>query len=303
MKVPLKQIKAALESSTTRRTVSDLVKSGARSVRVISEAQVVKLIEVVVEDTLRESGHIDPAERDRVVAQAKSRFDELMQQQADAEAERKRQEDSIFTLQARVAGLHRENDQLLATQRLLEQQRDAALQRPAPAERPAAVADRTHEELGRLAGEVSQVQHWLARLEAVCSGSARDLDSRLEQSMQRLIDRFGREVTRATASPVENRVEATDALLGKMLDDVSGQDSNIQDVVVLERTSGHSIERSLERLRHTRKGAAATAPNGTKGSTTTRERRGGQPERRTGPQTPRAAGSERRKGPNERRAR
>jgi chromosome segregation ATPase len=306
MKVPLKQIKAALDSSTTRRTVSDLVKSGTRTVRVISEAQVVRLIEVVVEDTLRESGGIDPADRDRVVAQAKSRFDELMRHQAEAEAERQRQAETILALQQCVAGLGREKEQLLATQRQLEQQRDAALLRGAtPVERPAAadVVDRTHEGLARLSGELAQVQQWLARLEVVCSSSARDLDSRLEQSMQRLIDRFGREVASATARPVENRVEATDALLGKLLDDGSGLESNIQEIVVVERKSGHSIERSLERLRHTRKGSAAAAHNGSKGTTATRERRRGPPERRTGPQTARAEGTERRKGPKERRTR
>jgi hypothetical protein len=228
-----------------------------------------------------------------------------MQRQAEADAERKRQEESIFALQARVASLHRENDQLHAAQRQLEQQRDAALLRAAPDASPDAgeVADRTHEELARLAGELVQVQQWLARLETVCTGSARDLDSRLEQSMQRLIDRFTRAVVAATSPPIENRVEATDALLGKMLDDEPEKNSNIQDVVVIESRSGHSIERSLERLRKTRKSPGAAAPNGSKDGSALPQRRRGPSERRTGPSTPREAGSERRNGPDERRTR
>ncbi|HZL99794.1 MAG TPA: hypothetical protein VFD43_06040 [Planctomycetota bacterium] len=300
MKTRLKQIKAALDCSATRRTVSDLVKSGTRSVRVISETQVVRLIEVVVEDTLRESGLVKPSERDRVVALAKARFDNLMRQQAEAEQRLQHQEQELAELRRRVGELDRERQQALAAARELEQQRDAALARAAASPAPAVAIDRTPEELARLAGELAQMQQWLARIEQVGSGAARDLDSRLEQSMQRLIERFGRTVTGATVRPIEKRVEATDALIGKVLAKETGLKSNIRELDAAQRRSGRSIERSIERLRHTQKGAGS---NGARGATGTHERRRGARDRRQSPSATRADGTERRKGPKDRRAR
>jgi len=307
MKLSIKNLKAALDFSTERRTVEDLKRSGTRSVRVISESQVIRLIEVIVEDTLLESGHVDPAERDRVVAAAKQRFDDVMQKQADVEARNKCQEETILSLQQRITQLVNEKQQMSVAQRQLEQQLETAARRATLAGgQPATVevVERNPEELARLAEGMAQLQQWLARIEAKSGSSAADVDARLEQSMQKLIDRFGRTVDRATARPTEKRVEATDALLGKMLEGDLSMESNIGDLDVQERRTEGDIQRSLDRLRRAHKGTAKAKPaaKDSKDQTATDDRRAGPPDRRTDPPSAEDAANERRQGPEDRRS-
>ena len=363
MKLSLKHIKTALDVSTQKKAVSELVKSGTRSVRVISEAQVIRLIEVIVEDALAEAGHVDPEERDKVVAAAKERFDEMMAQQAEVEARNKRQEETILSLQQRITQLVNEKQQLSSAQRELEAQLDAAMRRATIVEgQPGQVASapvdsRTPEELKRLAEKMAQLQQLVGRLETrsgtdpddlaarlekqmqalaarietrggtdqdelaarmekqmqalavrleiKSGGSAVDLDTRLEKSMQKLIDRFGREVAGATSGPIEaRRVEATDALLGKMLEDDVKMASNIGEIVVEERKAEGDVNRSLERLRRTQKGKPAASPesNGAKDQTATWDRRKGEQDRRDDPGAEKRTEGERRDGPEDRRS-
>ncbi|HTE06717.1 MAG TPA: hypothetical protein VK824_11010, partial [Planctomycetota bacterium] len=126
---PLNQIKAALDSGARRRDVHELVQSGARSVRVISEATVVQLIEAVVHDALGESRSVDPAERDRLVEQARAEFARLARAQAEADSRSQRQQESIVSLQGQVEDLEREKQRLIEAQQALEAQRDEAGQR------------------------------------------------------------------------------------------------------------------------------------------------------------------------------
>jgi len=363
MKLSLKHIKTALDVSTQKKAVSELVKSGTRSVRVISEAQVIRLIEVIVEDALAEAGHIDPEERDKVVAAAKERFDEMMAQQAETEARNKRQEETILSLQQRITQLVNEKTQLAMAQRELETQLDAAMRRASIAgEHPAAtqvtvqapVDTRTPEELKRLAEKMSQLQQLVTRLESKPAAGATDLDARLEQlmarieakdgadaaamdarmekamqalasrleatkapgaasspdldarlekSMQRLIDRFGRTVAHAagTAQPIESkRVEATDALIGKMLADDITMASNIGELEVVERKAEGNVDKALEALRRTQKARRAAASNGAK-ETATWDRRKAEDDRRQDPPAETKPGDERREGPQDRR--
>ena len=361
MKLSLRNIKTALDVSTQKRAVSDLVKSGTRSVRVISEAQVIRLIEVIVEDALANSGHVPPEERDKVVAAAKERYDAVMAQQAESEARNKRQEETILSLQQRITQLVNEKMQLAAAQRELETQLDAAMRRASIAvERPITVAaapapvdTRTPEELQRLADKMGHLQQLVARLESSRGGAeipdldarlqqlmarieeqkeqkgaeaaevearlaksmealaarldakaapganAADLDTRLEKSMQRLIDRFGRTVAGATAQPIESkRVEATEALIGKLLADDVTMASNIGDLEVVERKAEGDVDKALERLRKTQK---SPSPNGNKGQTATWDRRHGQSERRQDGSEGRPEDADRREGPEDRR--
>jgi hypothetical protein len=378
MKLSLRNIKTALDVSTQKRAVSDLVKSGTRSVRVISEAQVIRLIEVCVEDALAHSGHVSPEERDKVVAAAKEHYDEVMQQQAETEARNKRQEETILSLQQRITQLVNEKTQLSMAQRELETQLDAAMRRaaiagehpaavgaapapavdnrtpdelnrltekmgqlqqlvsrletksdaPAPAAPAPAVDNRTPDELNRLTEQMGQLQQLVSRLETKRgpdvadldsrlqqlmarieakggteaaelearleksmqslvermqaksggAGGSADLDTRLEKSMQKLIDRFGRTVAGATAKPIESRqVEATDALIGKMLADDVTMASNIGDLEIEERKAEGDVNKSLERLRRTQK---KPKPNGAKDQTATWDRRRGPDDRR-----------------------
>jgi len=397
MKLSLRHIKTALDVSTQKRAVSDLVKSGTRSVRVISEAQVIRLIEVCVEDALAHSGHVSPEERDKVVAAAKEHYDEVMQQQAETEARNKRQEETILSLQQRITQLVNEKTQLSLAQRELEAQLDAAMRRAAIAvEHPGgagaapAVDNRTPEELNRLAEKMGQLQQLVSRLEtnggaaAVAApapavdnrtpdelnrlteqmgqlqklvsrletksgpdvadlnsrlqqvmarieakggteaaelearlersmqalvermqaksggaGGSADLDARLEKSMQRLIDRFGRTVAGATAKPVESRqVEATDALIGKMLADNVTMASNIGDLEIEERKAEGDVNKALARLRKTQK---SPKPNGANDQTATWDRRHGPTDRRDASSEGRPEDADRREGQDDRR--
>jgi hypothetical protein len=435
---PLNQIKAALDSSSERRDVRDLVQSGARSVRVISEEKVVQLIEAVVHDALGESRAVDPAERDRLVAQAKAEFGRIASAQADSDSRIRRQEETILSFERRVEELVREKQRLIEAQAALEAERhesgkrahdllmramkiaeaaqraqavpdadtaeaeeavrvaqaaqaaqverDGLHARIARAERAAAeahaaqasevaraaqaarverdellariasaesaaekthaakaaetaraaqaaqaaqverdellarishaesvaektqaaeaveaaqavaaqaaqaaqaerdellariaraeriadearaalasqrapapeVVDRTPQGLATLHDELRQMRALLAHLETSGGGTARDLESRFESAMAVLLDKVGRKLAAATAFPVDRRVEATDALLGKMLDDGSDMQSNLRDIEVTERKSDQSIQRSLDRLRKARKGS------------------------------------------------
>ena len=365
MKLSLKHIKTALDVSTQKKAVSELVKSGTRSVRVISEAQVIRLIEVIVEDALADAGHIDPEEREKVVAAAKERFDDLMQQQAETEARNKRQEETILDLQQRITQLVNEKTQLSMRQRELETQLDAAMRRVTMAgEHPAAapthvtvqapVDNRTPEELNRLAEKMAQLpqlvtrletktktsdaseldarlEQMMARLEAKDGAAAAaldarmakalealasrletkgpsatespaDFDARMEKSMQRLIDRFGRTVAHATAKPVEHkRVEATDALIGKMLADDVTMASNIGELDVQERKAAGNVDKALEALRKTQKARRAAASNGSKDQTATWDRRKAEQDRRQDPPAETKPEDERRDGPEDRR--
>ena len=360
MKLSLRNIKTALDVSTQKRAVSDLVKSGTRSVRVISEAQVIRLIEVCVEDALAHSGAVSPEERDKVIAAAKEHYDEVMQQQAETEARNKRQEETILSLQQRITQLVNEKTQLSMAQRELETQLDAAMRRAAIAvEHPAgagagaahAVDTRTPDELNRLTEQMGQLQQLVSRLETKsgpnvadldsrlqqlmarieakggteaaelearleksmqalvermqakggggAAGGSADLDTRLEKSMQRLIDRFGRTVAGATAKPIEARqVEATDALIGKMLADDVTMASNIGDLEVEERKAEGDVNKALERLRKTQK---SPANNGAKGQTSTWDRRHGPDDRRDDASPGRSEDADRRGGESDRR--
>jgi hypothetical protein len=362
MKLSLKHIKTALDVSTQKKAVSELVKSGTRSVRVISEAQVIRLIEVIVEDALADAGHIDPEERDKVVAAAKERFDEMMAQQAETEARNKRQEETILDLQQRITQLVNEKVQLTTHQRELETQLDAAMRRasiagggsaPTQVTVQAPVDTRTPEELNRLADKMAQLQQLVTRLEtktkssdtsdldarieqlmarleakggadaaaldarmekAMAALAARldakgggetssELDTRLEKSMQKLIDRFGRTVAHATAKPLESkRVEATDALIGKMLADDVTMASNIGELEVVERKAEGNVVKALEALRRTQQARRAAASNGAKDQTTTWDRRKSEQDRRKDPPAETKPGDERRDGPEDRRS-
>ena len=133
-----------------------------------------------------------------------------------------------------------------AAQAALASQRAQAPLIPAPE-----IVDRTPEGLADLHDELRQVKALVARLEAG-GGAARDLESRFEAAMQMVLDKVGRKLAAANSRPVDDRVEATDALIGKVLEG-AGMESNLRDLEVSERKSDQSIQRSLDRLRNARK--------------------------------------------------
>jgi chromosome segregation ATPase len=118
MKWALDQIKSALRDKAQRRSVKDLVQSGARSVRVISEENIYKLIQAVVSDTLAgQSEGMGAADRDRIVAQAKERLDQVLKQNTSSEHRSRRQQETILTYQRQVERLERERLALLEKER------------------------------------------------------------------------------------------------------------------------------------------------------------------------------------------
>ncbi|MHC5211880.1 MAG: hypothetical protein ACYTG2_14260 [Planctomycetota bacterium] len=114
MKWALDQIKSALREKAQRRSVKDLVQSGARSVRVISEEKIYQLIQAVVTDTLGSKADGMPDdERERIVVQAKERLNQVLKQNTTAEHRSRRQQETILTYQRQVERLERERLALL----------------------------------------------------------------------------------------------------------------------------------------------------------------------------------------------
>jgi hypothetical protein len=151
MKWALDQIKSALRDKAQRRSVKDLVQSGARSVRVISEENIYKLIQAVVNDTLAgQSEGLGAADRDRIVAQAKERLDQVLKQNTTSEHRSRRQQETILTYQRQVERLERERLALLEKER--EAQERVARAR-SESERTTGVLDAAQAELQQAQAE------------------------------------------------------------------------------------------------------------------------------------------------------
>jgi chromosome segregation ATPase len=122
MKWALDQIKSALREKAQRRSVKELVQSGARSVRVISEDEIFQLIQAVVTDTLgSQAGMLGAEDRERIVSQAKERLDRVLRQNTLAENRSRRQQETILTYQRQLERLERERVALLEKTRVLHE--------------------------------------------------------------------------------------------------------------------------------------------------------------------------------------
>jgi hypothetical protein len=329
MKWALDQIKSALRDKAQRRSVKDLVQSGARSVRVISEEKIFQLIEAVVSDTLgSEAGNVTGVDRERIVAQAKERLDQVLKQNTAAEHRSRRQQETILTYQRQVERLEQERLALLEKSRILHEREARAKQEAVDAAAALAAAHEAAERRGTdaseqaltalraeladlkaaLSGLSEQQPHGLdqAQLDAVISrltsheaDATRSLEERFATSMNQVLEQVGRTLRAATARPIDRPIEATDVMLTKVFEHESDMESNIADLGVSERSSERTIDRSLERLRAARRGGEG-APSGA-GASPAKSPRASESSGATAGATAGATKADRRKGPAERR--
>jgi hypothetical protein len=147
--------------------VKELVQSGARSVRVISEDEIFQLIQAVVTDTLgSQADMLGVEDRERIVSQAKERLDRVLRQNTLAENRSRRQQETILTYQRQLERLERERVALLEKTRVLHERE--ARSREDATDTATALAD-ARAEIEVLRRELEHAQ--AARDEAVRQGS------------------------------------------------------------------------------------------------------------------------------------
>ena len=208
----------AIESHTERVSLDRLAAEGKSHVRVISGEQATSIIEAVVNQVVSERTGVDRA---ALVREATERFELLAREQAEAAGR-------IKLLEKKV----RNRDRRLANARETILSYDAEIQRLAERLR----VESKWEELREL-------------IQTQGSSKATDLEGRFKSAMNDAVDRLGKTIRAATASPIDNSVEATDALVARLFDNPDDLDSNLGGIDVEVSTAEGGIGASLARLR------------------------------------------------------
>jgi len=215
----------AIESHTELVSLERLAAEGKQRVRVISGEKAMALIEAVVDQAIAERSGED---RQQVVRDAAEQFEKLARQQAEAEALAKRQAVYIRKLEKLV----RNRDRRLANARETILSYDAEIQ--------------------RLADRLKVESKWEELRELIAthgSNKATDLEERFKSAMNEAVDRLGKTIRAATSKPIDNSIEATDALVARLFDRPDEIDSNLGGLDVEVSTAEDGIGASLARLR------------------------------------------------------
>jgi chromosome segregation ATPase len=282
-----RSVSDAIESNTRRVTLDDLAREGKRFVRVVSGEKTLQLIEAIVDETIaRRAGEIAEVDRTRIVSETSEQFQRVSRIQAEAESLTREQGRIIVEQRERVGELEsrvkRAAGSLQRRERRLANARETILNYDTEIDRLAkqvqADADllaRLREALDDRADEVKRLQGLLAtfqeergRLEDITQKvleklserngtTARDLESRFEQTLERTLGKVQRTMARATARPHDRPVEATDALVASIFDESEQMHTNLSRLEVEASTAQDGIAKSLERLRRLRGDADA----------------------------------------------
>ena len=90
----------------------------------------------------------------------------------------------------------------------------------------------------------------LAKQFAERDGAAtKDMEERFQASLDHTLDQIGKTLHAATASPIDNPVEATEMLVNKLFDHEDDMESNYEQLEIAERKSKASIKGPLDALR------------------------------------------------------
>jgi hypothetical protein len=208
----------AIESQTERVSLDRLAAEGKSHVRVISGEKATSIIEAVVNQVISERTGVDRA---ALVREATERFEVLAREQAEAAARIKLLEKKVRSRERRLAN---------ARETILSY--DAEIQR---------LADRLRVE--------AKWEELRELIQAQGSSKATDLDERFKSAMNDAVDRLGKTIRAATSSPIDNSVEATDALVAGLFDNPEDLDSNLAGLDVEVSTAEGGIGASLARLR------------------------------------------------------
>jgi len=216
---------AAIESHTELVSLERLAAEGKRQVRVISGEKALALIEAVVGQALAERGGDDRA---ALVRDAAEQFEKLAGQQAEKEAVIKQLEERVRRLEKMV----RRRDRRLENARQTILSYDAEIQR---------LADRL-----KVESKWEELREMLASQGAT---KATDLEERFRSAMNEAVERLGKTLQAAATRPIDNSIEATDALVARLFDRPDELDSNLGGLDVEVTTAGDGIGDSLARLR------------------------------------------------------
>jgi len=215
----------AIEAHTEVVSLERLAAEGKQRVRVISGEKAMALIEAVVDQAIAERTGED---REQIIRDATEQFERLAKQQAEAEARAKRQAVYIQKLEKLV----RNRDRRLANARETILSYDAEIQR---------LSDRLKVE--------SRWEELRELIAAQGSTKATDLEDRFRNAMNEAVDRLGKTIRAATSKPIDNSIEATDALVARLFDSPDEIDSNLGGLDVEVSTAEDGIGASLARLR------------------------------------------------------
>ncbi|MCZ6786882.1 MAG: hypothetical protein O7E54_06920 [Planctomycetota bacterium] len=113
-------------------------------------------------------------------------------------------------------------------------------------------------ELGtRPAGPDAATVEALVKQIAERDGAAtKELEERFQASLDHTLDEIGKTLKAATASPIDNPVEATEVLINKLFDHEDDMESNYEQLEIAERRSKASIKGPLDALRAMRRKTA-----------------------------------------------
>ncbi|MHC4941062.1 MAG: hypothetical protein ACYTHK_19160 [Planctomycetota bacterium] len=208
----------AIESQTERVSLERLAAEGKSHVRIISGETAMSIIETVVNQVVLEQTGVD---RKELVKASAERFEKLAREQAESAARIKKLEKQV-----------QERDRRLANARETILSYDAEIQ--------------------RLADRLKVESKWEELREFISShgtNKATDLEERFKTAMNEAVERLGKTIRAATASPIDNSVEATDALVARIFDQPEELDSNLGGLDVEVSTDEDGIGASLARLR------------------------------------------------------
>jgi dTMP kinase len=214
----------------------------------------------------------------REAAEAVRRADEAQVSLAKVEERLSHARETIGNYDGEIARLVSETK---ARDELLERAREALAAREAEVARLDAIRRSLSDELGlarkeqvesaavnSLRGELSEMKSFLASLDQRSAGpdratlealmaqlsqrdsaSTADLEKRFSETMGKTLEQIDRTLRSATAKPIDTVVEATDVLVGKIFDDETKMETNLEKLDVDTKTSQRGINSNLERLK------------------------------------------------------
>lgn len=273
-----RRVSSVLERNTKRIPIEELAARGRRHVRVISGERALELLEAVVDDVIaRRSGEIAAADRERIVAEAETDFRRAASIHAEAQ-------DLIEQQKAMIAELHRERDQLVQRdhelvgalrrrEKRLQNMRQTILAYDGEIDRLAKIAGEREGQVARLEKLLEELsrrdddggERLLQQLAARDQQSTAALEARFRNAMGETLEQIRRTLHSATSGPIDNPIEATDAMVAKIFDEAGEMDSNLGRLDVATSPS-QGITDSLARLKAMRARALGEDDDDTDGT-------------------------------------
>ena len=228
-------IKKVLSGSTSDISVSELSQKGFKKVKVLNQAVIQKLIIEAVDQVIaRRSKKISSDEREKVIQESKSHFEDL------AKDRLQREKDRISELERANESLLRETEEL--RRRLLEKDEECSRLKAKPAAEERGFSDRLVEAI-------------MARLPvpAPGAGAAAGAITELQKSLQAIaakIDKLPGRGPAGSTMPVDE-----EALLEVLFrtDNTAPADTNVQQIKIKE-TKASGVKGTLAKLKALQKG-------------------------------------------------